>query len=115
MRRKLKNGAAMDSKRLMIQNALTQLNHRVKVSSLNEDAKSLVWECVKGIDIQLLERLCSSAYHPLTRTNLLYVICFLAGLNTQTIALVFGIEIGTVYSVRYRLRAYFPADVILPF
>jgi len=115
LRRNLKNGAAMDNKQLIIQNALTQLNHRIKSSSLNQDAKNSVWERVNGVDIQLLERLCSQSSRPLTVINLLYVLCFLAGLDTQTIAAIFTIESGTVYSVRYRLRAYFPADVFLPF
>lgn len=105
----------MDSKKLIIRNALTQLNHRVNSSSLSGTAKVSVVERVESIDTQLLLRLCSESTRPLTITNLLYIICFLAGLDTQTIAVVFGIEMGTVYSVRYRLRAYFPADVFLPF
>ena len=105
----------MDSKQLIIQNALTQLNHRVNSSLLGGAKKLSVVERIKGVDTQLLVRLCTKSTRSLSVTNLLYIICFLAGLPTQTIAEIFGIEIGTVYSVRYRLRAYFPADIFLQF
>lgn len=105
----------MDSKKLIIQNALTQLSHRVNSSLLSGTARGAAVERIESVDTQLLVRLCSESTRPLTTTNLLYIICFLAGLDTQTIAVIFGIEIGTVYSVRYRLRAYFPADIFLPF
>lgn len=56
----------MDSKKLIIQNALTQLNHRVNSSPLSGTAKVSVVERVVSIDTQLLLRLCSESTRPLT-------------------------------------------------
>lgn len=105
----------MDSQKLIIQNAITQLSHQIVASSLSEAEKTFVLKRIHGIDERLLEQLCSQSSHSLTITNLLYIICFLAGLETQTIASIFAIELATVYSVRYRLRAYFQSSLIQPF
>lgn len=105
----------MDSKYLIIQNSFTQLIHRVNTSSLSVKEKNLVIERIRGVDVALLEGVCKQSLRPLTTTNLLYIICFFAGIETKIIALIFAIELGTVYSVRYRLRAYFSSNVILPF
>lgn len=106
----------MESRKLIIQNAITQLSNQISsCTSLQEQEKSDALLRVRSVDIALMERLCSQTARPLTVTNLLYIICFLAGLETQLIAVLFAIEVATVYSVRYRLRAYFSSCAILPF
>ncbi|MBQ9751709.1 MAG: hypothetical protein IJV81_02615 [Paludibacteraceae bacterium] len=105
----------MNSTQLIIQNAITQLCLLIKSSSLANTEKTTVVERVHAIDVVLLERLCQKSSRPLTTTNLSYIICFLAGLSTHTVAAIFKIEPGTVYTVRYRLHAYFTTDAVLPF
>lgn len=105
----------MDSKQLIIQNAITQLGHQINSCALSAQERIAVLERIQCVDTVLLERLCSQSSRPLTKTNLLYILCFLAGLETAVIASIFAIEMATVYSVRYRLRANFDSSVILPF
>ena len=104
----------MDSKQLIIQNAITQLGHQINSCALSARERIAVLERIQCVDT-VLERLCSQSSRPLTKTNLLYILCFLAGLETAVIASIFAIEMATVYSVRYRLRANFDSSVILPF
>lgn len=105
----------MDSKQFIIQNALTRLTCRIDAMSMSSQEKSLVIQSLRSVDTLFLERLCEQSQRRLSATNLSYIICFVAGLDTQTIANVFTVAPATVYSVRYRLRAYFPQGTILPF
>ena len=105
----------MDGKQLFIQNAKTQLEHRVQSSALGRDLIHVVQQRIIDVDVTLAAHLCDQSLRSLTTTNLSYILCFLAGLDTQTIATIFMIEPASVYSVRYRLRAYFPKKTILPF
>ena len=105
----------MDSQQLIIQNALTKLTYQVDAALLTAQEKSLVMQKFHGVDTRFLEHLCGQAQRRLTATNLAYIICFAAGLETQTIATIFTVTPATVYSVRYRLRACFKQGTILPF
>lgn len=105
----------MDGKLLFIQNAKTQLEHRVQSSALGRELIYVVQQRIIDVDVTLVAHLCDQSLRSLTTTNLSYILCFLAGLDTQTIATIFMIEPASVYSVRYRLRAYFPKKTILPF
>jgi hypothetical protein len=105
----------MQSKVLIIQNALTQLESQIHSSSLSQEAKSSILELVRGVDVELISNLLERASTPLTKGNLLYIICFLAGVDTQVIASIFHVEPATVYTVRYRLRARFSGINVSPF
>jgi hypothetical protein len=105
----------MQSKVLIIQNALTQLESQIHSSFLSQETKSGVLELVRGVDIELIANLSERASTPLTKGNLLYIICFLAGIDTQVIASIFHVEPATVYTVRYRLRARFSGISVSPF
>ena len=97
----------MQSKVLIIRNALTQLESQIQTSSLSAEVKSSTLASVRGVDVELILTLSERATTPLTSANLLYLICFLAGVGTQSIASIFHVEPATVYTVRYRLRARF--------
>ena len=105
----------MQSKVLIIQNALTQLEGQIHSSSLSADVKSRALTSVRRVDVELILNLCDRASTPLTNANLLYIVCFLAGIDTQVIASVFHVEPATVYTVRYRLRARFNKIGVSPF
>jgi len=50
----------------------------------------------------------SSAEQPLSQMDRKYLYCFLAGLGTEQVGVLFNIETASVYTVRYRLRRKFP-------
>ena len=105
----------MDSKQFIIQNALNRLAYQVDSTALASPEKSLVMQKLHSVDTLFLEHLCGLSQRRLTATNLAYIICFVAGIDTQIVATIFTVTPATVYSGRYRLRACFPADTFLPF
>ena len=70
----------MQSKVLIIQNAQTQLEAQIRTSALSLELKNCTLEAVRGVDIELILNLCERASTPLTKANLLYIVCFLAPL-----------------------------------
>ena len=105
----------MQSKLLIIQNALTQLEGQIHSSSLSADVKNRALTSVRAVDVELILNLYECASAPLTKANLLYIVCFLAGIDTQVIASIFHVEPATVYMVRYRLRSRFNTISVSPF
>ena len=105
----------MQSKVLIIQNLLTQLEGQIRTSALSQELKGRTLVAVREVDIELILNLCERASTPLTKGNLLYVICFLAAIDTQVIASIFHVEPATVYTVRYRLRSRFNTTSVSPF
>ncbi|MBP3574013.1 MAG: hypothetical protein J6J71_05360 [Prevotella sp.] len=105
----------MQSKVLIIQNALTQLEGQIHTSSLSADVKNRALTSVRAVDVELILNLYECASAPLTKANLLYIVCFLAGIDTQVIASIFHVELATVYTVRYRLRSCFNTISVSPF
>jgi hypothetical protein len=105
----------MQSKVLMIQNALTQLEGQIHSSSLSADVKNRALTSVRAVDVELILNLYECASAPLTKANLLYIVCFLAGIDTQVIASIFHVEPATIYTVRYRLRSRFNTISVSPF
>jgi hypothetical protein len=105
----------MQSKVLIIQNALTQLEGQIHSSSLSADVKNRALTSVRAVDVELILNLYECASAPLTKANLLYIVCFLAGIDTQVIASIFHVEPATIYTVRYRLRSRFNTISVSPF
>jgi hypothetical protein len=105
----------MQSKVLIIQNALTQLEGQIHSSSLSADVKNRALTSVRAVDVELILNLYECASAPLTKANLLYIVCFLAGIDTQVIASIFHVEHATIYTVRYRLRSRFNTISVSPF
>lgn len=105
----------MQSKVLVIQNAVTQLERQIQTSSLSLEMKGQALANVRMVDIQLLAELSLRASTTLTRNNLMYILCFLAGLPTKSIAAIFHVEPSTVLTARYRLRSRFEKTGILNF
>ena len=105
----------MPNKVLIIQNALTQLEGQIQASSLSAEKKKVVLSRVSEVDLNLIVDLCEHASTPLTKGNVMYIFCFVAGIDTQLIARIFNVEPATIYTVRYRLRARFGAVIVSPF
>ena len=59
----------MQSKVLIIQNALTQLEGQIHTSSLTTDVKSSTLTSVRGVDVELILNLYERASTPLTKAH----------------------------------------------
>lgn len=105
----------MENKVLIIQNAMTLLEGQVQKSSLASEAKSALLVSVREIDAKFVVSLCEIASPPLTKGNLAYILCFLAGIEVKVIARVFNVEPATVYTARFRLRRHFVKLDMSPF
>ena len=105
----------MENKVLIIRNAQTQLEGQIQSAPLSPDEKHAILSSIKEVDVQLIVSLCDLASPPLTKSNLAYIICFLAGIRVKWIALMFNVERATVYTSRFRLRAHFKSMDMSPF
>ena len=105
----------MENKVLIIQNAMTQLEYQIQTSPLSKDEKNSMLESIKEVDAKLVVSLCEQAQPPLTKANLSYIFCFLAGIRVKLIARVFNVEPATVYTSRFRLRKHFKYAGMPPF
>lgn len=105
----------MENKVLIIRNAQTQLECQIQSAPLSQDEKRAILSSIKEVDVQLIVSLCDLANPPLTKSNLAYIICFLAGIRVKWIALLFNVEHATVYTSRFRLRAHFKSMGMSPF
>ena len=73
----------MQGEILLIQNAITKLELQIRNSSLSEEVKRMSLDQIHSIDITLLTDLSKRATSPLTTNNLSYVLCFLAGYESD--------------------------------
>lgn len=105
----------MENKVLIIQNAQSQLEYQIQSSSLSQDEKNGMLASIKEVDAKLVVSLCDQAQPPLTKANLSYIFCFLAGIRVKLIARVFNVEPATVYTSRFRLRKHFKYAGMPPF
>ncbi len=105
----------MQSKVFIIQHAMSQLEGQIQNSSLSIEMKKKTLARIYEIDINLMVDLCERATSKLTKGNVSYILCFVAGVNTKVIARIFNVEPASVHTSRYRLRARFPLTTVMPF
>ncbi len=105
----------MENKVLIIQNAQTQLEGQILNAPLSHDEKNAILASIKEVDVKLIVSLCDLANPPLTKANLAYIFCFLAGIKVKWIARLFNVEQATVYTSRFRLRSHFKSLDMSPF
>ena len=70
---------------------------------------------LNGLEAEQMDRLFASATGKLTSLDTKYILCFMAGMDTEHVAELFGISIDSVYSVRHRVRRKFDKNASLPF
>ena len=70
---------------------------------------------LNGLGAEQIDRLFASATGRLTTLDTKYILCFMAGMDSEHIAELFGISIDSVYSVRHRVRRKFDKNASLPF
>ena len=70
---------------------------------------------LNGLEVEQMDRLFASATGKLTSLDTKYILCFMAGMDTEHVAELFGISIDSVYSVRHRVRRKFDKNASLPF
>ena len=105
----------MESKVLIIQHAMSQLYGQILNSSLPAEIKKKTLARVYEIDINLMADLCEHATSKLTKGNVSYILCFVAGIDTKVIARIFNVEPASVHTSRYRLRGRFSLTTVMPF
>lgn len=83
---------------------MLRLKRRVQMSVLEEEKKEKVLKVMETLSEVAFIELLSDVYQKLTFLNLEYLVCFLLGIETRSIAIIFNIDYQTVYSVHYRMR-----------
>ncbi len=66
-------------------------------------------QAVEQVDLVRLEQVYKQAQR-LTAMDKRYLMCFVAGLSVEQVAVLFRVAPASVYTVRYRMRKKFPAD-----
>lgn len=105
----------MQTHSIFIETQREYLRIRIQSSSLSAGTKEALISRLALVDVTMVETLCLAATKPLSSTNLRYVLCFLIHMEVNEIAVLFNVDPGSVYSIRYRLRKAFNNPSILPF
>ena len=99
----------------MINAIISSLNLKIIHSHLEDDEKKRISTLLSEIPHEVLQELYDAAPKKLSATTMMYICCFIAGVNAASIADIFGIERSSVYRTKHRIREMFPKDKILPF
>lgn len=96
----------------LINNMVTQIRNSKEIK---EKVKQGYYTILNGLDTDEIDKLFSSAVSKLTSLDMKYILCFMAGMETEHIAELFSISIDSVYSVRHRIRKKFAKNSSIPF
>ena len=99
----------------MINAIVSSLKLKVSHSPLEDGEKRRISALMDELPHQVLQELYGSASGKLSATTMMYICCFIAGVEAENIAAIFGIEVSSVYRTRHRIRKMFPEDKFLPF
>ncbi len=99
----------------MINAIISSLRLKISHSPLEDGEKKRISALVDEIPHEVLQELYDTASGNMSAGTMMYLCCFIAGLNAESIAAIFGIETSSVYRTKYRIRKMFPNNKILPF
>ena len=99
----------------MINAIVSSLKLKVSHSPLEDGEKRRISALLDDVPHLALQELYGAASEKLSAVSKMYLCCFVAGLDSESIAAVFGIEVSSVYRSRSRIRKMFPEDKFLPF
>lgn len=88
---------------------------KVRSSKLDQESCAAYLNVIDHFDPSVLYELRSRAVKPLASQSMMYLCAFMCGFSANDIALVFGVEIESVYRIKYRIKHCFPEDMVLPF
>jgi len=105
----------MQIERVYIETQMANLRVQIASSSIPAEHKENLLFRLAGLDIAQLKALCAMPEKSISPTNFRYILLFLINADVQDIAVLFHVEMASVYTVRYRIRKLFPQQIILPF
>lgn len=105
----------MQAQYVYIETQMEHLRILIHSSALPQRLKEELVERLSLLQPSRVDSLCTSAIKPLTATNIRYILTFLINMEVSDVAQLFHVDTGSVYSVRYRLRKFFPPMPVAPF
>lgn len=99
----------------MINAIVSSLKLKIAHSSLKDGEKKRISALVDEIPHEVLQELYDSAPGRMSASTMMYICCFVAGVDAEDVAAIFGIELSSAYRAKHRIRKMFPKDKILPF
>ena len=84
-------------------------------NTFDEPTKANYLARIENLNYEEIEKLAAQASQKLTSLDIKYIICFMIGMSTEDIAMLFSISNDSVYSVRHRIRKKFNKNTALPF
>ena len=99
----------------MINAIISSLKLKISHSYLRDGEKERISALVDEIPHEVLQELYDSLPGKASASTMMYICCFIAGVQSVSIAVIFGIDVPSVYRAKYRIRKMFPQDKILPF
>ena len=99
----------------MINAIVSSLKLKISHSPLEDGEKRRISSLVDEVPHEVLQELCDTAPRKLSAATLMYICCFIAGVDAAGVAAIFGIEVSSVYRTRHRIRRMFPENKIIPF
>lgn len=99
----------------MINAIISSLKLKIAHSPLEDGEKKRISAILDEIPHEVLQELYDAAPRKLSATMMMYICCFIAGLDAASIAEIFGIERSSAYRTKHRIRKMFPKNKILPF
>ena len=99
----------------MINAIISSLKLKLAHSPLEEGEKTRISALLDELPHDVLQELYETARGKLSAGTMMYICCFIAGVDTESVAAIFGIEPSSVYRAKHRIRKMFPQDKILPF
>lgn len=105
----------MQVQEIYIETQVEQLRLLLESGSFPQARKQELISKLLLLQPNRVSALCAASTKPLSGTNIRYLLCFLINMEPKEVAMLFSVEVASVYSVRYRLRKMFPASMLLPF
>ncbi len=91
------------------------LKTQIEISSLAEEAKAIYLKSLDHLEWYSIAIITQNTDRKLSILNLQYIICFIIGMHPCDIAILFKIDVNSVYSTRYRIKKKIGRQEWLPF
>ncbi len=99
----------------MINAIVSSLKLKISHSPLEDGEKKRISILVEEVPHKVLQELYDTAPRKLSATTMMYICCFIAGVDAASIAAIFRIELSSAYRTKHRIRKLFPEEKIIPF
>ena len=93
-----------------LKNTVNTISQKILDSKIEEKDKKVYLERLSKFDLHFLKTAYKVSKAKITDIDMKYIICFVAGIDTKDIGLIFNIEQASVRTVRYRIRKKFAKE-----